>query len=180
MPATARVAQSILRALVGAAMAVVSVACLLYLGLLLLHYQPLVIVTGSMQKTIPVGSLVVDRSVDPATLRVGDVITFEKPLGEKGLDTHRIVAIRDAHGTRLFRTKGDSNPVADPWIIRFDRGMRAHRMVFSLPHAGNALLLVRAPAGRIALLALVSLLVLRSLLGAIASSAQSKAARAAQ
>src|SRR5690349_15210172 len=115
------------------------VACaLVYLGLVVLRFQPMVIVTGSMQKTIPVGSLVVDRSVDPSRLRVGDVISFQKPLGAKGIDTHRIVAITVDRGKRLYKTKGDSNPVADPWVISFDRGAVAHRMAFSVPYAGNA------------------------------------------
>jgi signal peptidase I len=175
-----RVAGLVFRTAQRAATAVVCVACLAYLGLLVLHYQPLVIVTGSMQKTIPVGSLVVDRTVAPASLRVGDVITFEKPLGEKGLDTHRIVAIRNSHRARLFRTKGDSNPVDDPWIIRFDRGMTAHRMVFSVPYVGNALLFVRSRTGRLALVALAAMMLLRWLLGAIAASAQGKPAGAAQ
>jgi signal peptidase len=145
-------------------------ATVFYVGLLALHYQPLVIVTGSMQKTIPVGSLVVDRTVDPSKLQVGDVITFAKPIGEKGVDTHRIVAISRRGATRLFRTKGDSNSVADPWVIRFDHGMAAHRMVFSVPYAGNALLFVRSPTGRLTLVALACLLVLMSLLEAIAAT----------
>jgi len=72
--------------------AIVAVA-VFYPGLILLHYEPMVIVTGSMQKTIPVGSLVVDQKVNPQQLHVGDVISFQKPLGAKGIDTHRIVAI---------------------------------------------------------------------------------------
>ena len=93
-----------------------------YPGLILLHYEPMVIVTGSMQKTIPVGSLVVDQKVNPQQLKVGDVISFQKPLGAKGVDTHRIVAIKNDHGRRLYQTKGDSNPIADPWVISFDPG----------------------------------------------------------
>jgi len=146
-------------------------AALGYVGLIVLHYQPLVIVTGSMQKTIPVGSLVVDRTVDPGALRIGDVISFEKPLGAHGIDTHRIVAIRQDRGRRLFQTKGDSNPIVDPWVIRFDRGMTAHRMAFSVPYLGNALLVARSRAGRMALVAYACLAILYSVLKAIAAGA---------
>lgn len=142
-----------------------------YIVLLVLGYQPLVMTTGSMRKTIPVGALVIDQVVDPASLHVGDVITFEKPLGEiHGLDTHRIVAIRHDHGKTLYRTKGDSNPVADPWRISFKPGTKAHRMAFSLPYLGWALLFSRSADGRIAIIALVCLMILHSLFKAIAAS----------
>jgi signal peptidase len=169
LPSVVQIARSLLRWAKRVAVFALLAGALGYVGLIVLHYQPLVIVTGSMQKTIPVGSLVVDRSVDPEVLRVGDVISFEKPLGAHGIDTHRIVAIKDEHGGRLFQTKGDSNPIVDPWLIRFDRGMTAHRMAFSVPYVGNALLVARSPAVRMALVAFASLVVLLSLLKAIAT-----------
>jgi signal peptidase I len=149
------------------------VACaLFYLGLILLRFQPMVILTGSMQKTIPVGSLVVDRSVDPHRLQVRDVISFQKPLGAKGIDTHRIVAIKMDKGKRLYQTKGDSNPIADPWVITFEPGMVAHRMVFTVPYAGNALLFARSPLGRLSLVAYVCVILLMSILKGIAATAK--------
>ena len=147
---------------------------LAYVGLVVLHYQPLVIVTGSMQKTIPVGSLVVDQNVDPRLLRVGDVISFEKPLGAHGIDTHRIVAIKNERGRRLFQTKGDSNAIADPWLIRFEPGMTAHRMTFSVPLLGDALLVARSSLGRVALLSFACLAILLSLLKAIAETGRAE------
>ena len=107
------------------AVAAIVTAAFFYLALIVLRFEPMVIVTGSMQKTIPVGSLVVDQKVAPRQLEVGDVISFQKPIGAKGIDTHRIVAIKNDHGKRLYQTKGDSNPIADPWVITFDRGMVA-------------------------------------------------------
>jgi signal peptidase I len=146
-------------------------AMLFYVGLIAFHYQPMVIVSGSMQKTIPVGSLVVDQSVDPRRLEVGDVISFEKPVGHKGIDTHRIVAIENDQGQRLLKTKGDSNPSADPWLLHYDHGTTAHRMVFSVRYAGNALLFARSSPGRILIIGAVCLMILSSILRAIAASA---------
>jgi signal peptidase len=151
--------------------AIVAVA-VFYPGLILLHYEPMVIVTGSMQKTIPVGSLVVDQKVNPQQLEVGDVISFQKPLGANGIDTHRIVAIKVDHGKRLYQTKGDSNPIADPWVISFDPGTAAHRMVFSVPYAGNALIFARSPLGRLSLVAFVCLTLLIGVFKAIAATAK--------
>ena len=151
--------------------AIVAVA-VFYPGLILLHYEPMVIVTGSMQKTIPVGSLVVDQKVNPQQLHVGDVISFQKPLGAKGIDTHRIVAIKNDHGRRLYQTKGDSNPIADPWVISFDPGTSAHRMVFSVPYAGNALIFARSSLGRLSLVAFVCLTLLIGIFKGIAATAK--------
>jgi signal peptidase len=149
-------------------------AALFYLALILLGYEPMVIVSGSMQKTIPVGSLVVSHKVDPQELEVGDVISFQKPIGAKGLDTHRIVAIRNDKGKRLYQTKGDSNPIVDPWVISFDPGTAAHRMAFSVPYAGNALILARSRLGRLSLVGFVCLILLLSIFKGIAATARDK------
>ena len=159
------------------AIAAIVTAAFCYLALIVVRFEPMVIVTGSMQKTIPVGSLVVDRKVAPRQLEVGDVISFQKPMGAKGIDTHRIVAIKNDRGKRLYQTKGDSNPIADPWVITFDRGMVAHRVVFSIPYAGNALIFARSPLGRLSLIAYVCIVLLLSILKGIAATAKEKPAQ---
>jgi signal peptidase len=167
-----RIARRAYRLVKGLSVVAIVAAALAYVALIVLGFQPMVIVTGSMQKTIPVGSLVVDRPVDPRSLEVGDVISFEKPLGAKGIDTHRIVAIRNDRGTRLYKTKGDSNPVADPWLITFENGAVAHRMSFSIPYAGNVLLFARSPLARLAVIAYVCLVLLLGIFKGIAATAE--------
>ena len=157
-----------------AGVTVIVAAALSYVGLIVFGYEPMVIVTGSMQRTIPVGSLVVSHKVDPRRLAVGDVISFEKPLGAKGIDTHRIVAIKNDNGARLYQTKGDSNPIVDPWVITFEPGVAAHRMAFSLPYAGNALLFARSRGGRLSLIGLVCFILLLSIFKGIAATARDK------
>ena len=157
-----------------AGVAAIVAAALCYLDLILLRYEPMVMITGSMQKTIPVGSLVVSHKVEPRRLEVGDVISFEKPIGAKGIDTHRIVAIKNDEGKRLYQTKGDSNPIVDPWVITFEPGTTAHRMAFSLPYAGNALLFARSPLGRLSLIGYVCLILLLSIFKGIAATAKDK------
>lgn len=80
---------------------------------------PYTILTGSMQPKYPPGTLVVAKPIDPARLKVGDVVTYQLHSGQPEVVTHRIVAV-DAHldGTRTFQTKGDANNVADdPWVL---------------------------------------------------------------
>ena len=74
---------------------------------------PLTVLTGSMRPTVPPGSMVVVRPVDPARLEIGDVITYQLRPGDPTLVTHRIVGA--TYGDeRTFRTKGDHNSAVDP------------------------------------------------------------------
>jgi len=78
------------------------------------------ILTGSMEPTIPVGSNVLVKEVDPYSLEVGDVITFiSKDQAIYGnANTHRIIAIeKDESGKRLFVTKGDANNTSDSLYV---------------------------------------------------------------
>jgi signal peptidase I len=142
-----------------------------YTALLALGLQPMAMATGSMTKTIPVGSLVVDRTVPPSALRAGDVISFRKPLGSSGIATHRIIAVERSHGVRFYRTKGDSNLVADPWSIVFRGRMQAHRVAFHVPYLGYALLFARSKLGILLVVAYLCFAVLATLLKAIAQGA---------
>jgi signal peptidase len=75
---------------------------------------PLTVLTSSMIPHFPPGTLVIDRPVDPADLKVGDVATYQIESGQPGVITHRIIAIRSStDGTRSFQFKGDNNSVPD-------------------------------------------------------------------
>lgn len=72
------------------------------------------VLTGSMQDVIPQGSLIITRSVDPATLEIGDDITYM--AGEETTVTHRIVDITEnfnGSGQRGFTTQGVMNDRPD-------------------------------------------------------------------
>jgi signal peptidase len=135
----------------------------------LLGWQRYVIVSGSMTGTYDRGSLVLDDVVPTSTLKVGDVITY-RPPPSAGVDhpvTHRIAAIATSRsGERVYRTKGDANPVADPWTFTLPRPTQA-RVRFGVPYAGYAiatlslrgvrLIVVGLPAALIAFVTLAAL-----------------------
>jgi signal peptidase len=79
---------------------------------------PYTILTGSMRPGMPPGTLVVVKPADPATLAVGDVITYQLHSGQPTVVTHRIRQISiTMDGDRTFQTQGDANNVADsPWV----------------------------------------------------------------
>lgn len=79
-----------------------------------LGFRPFAVQSDSMAPTFYKGDLVIDRAVDPATLREGDIITFWTIInGQKALNTHRIVEITDYGNYLYFDTKGDNNPIND-------------------------------------------------------------------
>jgi signal peptidase len=148
----------------GAALAVAAVAALLVLAPAALGWQRYAIVSGSMSGTYDRGSLVLADVVPVAELEVGDVITYTPPAGDH-LVTHRIAWIgSDDAGRRLFRTKGDANPVADPWTFRLDQGTQA-RVRFGVPYAGYGLSALGRREVRMVAIALPALLIAAFSLG---------------
>jgi len=142
----------------GAAFVLALAAAVLVLLPALIGWQRYAIVSGSMTGIYDKGSLVLDEVVPVRDLRVGDVITYMPPAGDH-LITHRIVSIgHDAAGARVFRTKGDANPVADGWTFRLDRPTQA-RVRFGIPYAGYALSALGRRDVRMVLITLPALLI---------------------
>ena len=82
-------------------------------------YRAVFMTTGSMRPAIAPGDLVILRPVDPASIHLGDVITFQAPIGSHELVTHRVVAVTSSAQGFAFRTKGDANQVPDIWIVHY-------------------------------------------------------------
>ncbi len=101
--------------------------------------------TGSMEPTIPVHSLVVVQQTDPSDLAVGDIITFKSTNQalEGSLNTHRITQIDDANGQLAFHTKGDANTVEDTELVA--SGNVVGRVVFVSAWVGVAASLLSNP-----------------------------------
>ena len=85
------------------------------------HLAPLtghelfVIVGGSMEPTIPIGSLVVTNRTDAAAIVTGDVITIRADNGV--IVTHRVSRIVDGSDGRSFETTGDANDDPDGGLV---------------------------------------------------------------
>lgn len=94
----------------------------------------LTVLTGSMTPEIPVGSVVLVRPVDPRTLEVGDVATYQVREGKETFVTHRIVDVRDADGDLEFVFKGDANPGED--VKPVPSGAVRGEVWFQVPYLG--------------------------------------------
>jgi len=81
-------------------------------------FSIMTVLTGSMQSEIPQGSFVITHKVDPATLQIGDVITFMKD--DNTTVTHKIVGIYqdyESSGEIGFVTRGVENPENDAQVV---------------------------------------------------------------
>ena|SRR5438477_3120139 len=132
-----------------------------YAGLLVAGYRPTVVYSGSMVPHLPVGSVVMEKPVDAASVKVGDIVTFKDPFVSGRLVTHRIIRIfHTSHGL-AYRTKGDANPARDPWTIALPA--KVGKTSFDIPYVGYALVYTRTREIRTVFIVLSAL----SLLGGI-------------
>lgn len=123
----------------------------------LLGYKLYAITSGSMTGTIDRGSLVYDKPVPVSSLQVGDIITYQPPpsTGVHELITHRLIMVSTTKsGERVFRTKGDANPVADPWTFTLIRATQP-RYRFHIPYLGYLEIVIGSPRNRFVLILLV-------------------------
>lgn len=78
------------------------------------------VVTGSMEPTLPVGTLLLTEQTDMQDVQMGDIICFqaqESAIFGKMM-THRVVGVHTgADGALLFETKGDANLAQDGYLV---------------------------------------------------------------
>lgn len=138
----------VLKLLATAGLVVLLAIAVLILVPPLLGYQRYVITGGSMGGALPRGSIAYDEVVPTEHIRVGDVITYRPPNGDRLL-THRVVWIGPArHGVRLYRTRGDANDAPDARAFLLPNDGQA-RVVFHVPLAGYVLAALSVKAVRI-------------------------------
>ena len=82
-------------------------------------YSFLVVQTGSMEPVYPAKTAVIAQRVDPASLKVGDIISFysSDPTLKRNIVTHRIHEIKTEDSSIRFLTKGDANDLVDKYDV---------------------------------------------------------------
>ena len=126
--------------------AMVVILALLLVGARLVGMQVFTVLSGSMEPTYHVGSLIYVKDVDPYQLESGDVITFM--LDENTVATHRIVEVvadeNDASVVR-FRTKGDANAAEDGSLVHYKNVIGSP--IFTIPKMGYVANYIQNPPG---------------------------------
>ena len=125
---------------------VVVIFAVLLIGVRLFGIQVYSVISGSMEPTYHVGSLIYVKDVDYTELEAGDVITFM--LDEDTVATHRIVEVvpdeTDSSVLR-FKTKGDANAAEDGSLVHYKNVIGTP--VFTIPKLGYVANYIQNPPG---------------------------------
>ena len=116
-------------------------------GVRIVGLQPYVVLSGSMEPTYSVGSLIYVKSTDYKQLKVGDPITFL--VSEDTVATHRIIEglpDEDDPNTIRYFTQGDANDAPDGSSVHYKNIIG--KPVFSIPYLGYVSNYIQAPPGK--------------------------------
>ena len=108
------------------------------------------VLTGSMEPSVPVGSVVYAKAVVPSTLETGDIAVFYDGRSDLPV-THRVVENQTEESQLI--TKGDANDSADLAPIPYQNILG--KVVLHLPVLGRLLVLLGSLAGKAAVLAFI-------------------------
>lgn len=105
-----------------------------------LGIRSFVVITGSMQPDIPVGSLIFTKNTSDYVS--GDIIAYKQ--GNITV-THRIIGLTDNNGKLEYITRGDANNAPDNSTVKTDEIYG--KATLSIPYIGNIVGLMKTPAG---------------------------------
>lgn len=126
-------------------MVIVAAACLSLAIPKLLGYDIYVVVSGSMEPNIPVGSIVLCKEVENAQLQTGDVIVFTDPDRGTTPITHRVVSNDPATGSII--TKGDANEREDTNPVTYNHVIG--KVAMHIPRMGYTAAALTSVLGKI-------------------------------
>lgn len=116
------------------------------------------VVSGSMEPTIPIGSIIYVKDTDPADIKSGDIIAFQS--GDSVI-MHRVKENKVVEGT--FVTKGDANEAEDMNNVPYDDLIGI--VVRHIPILGQLLILFGSTFGRICMVCFAACGALLNILG---------------
>ena len=110
-----------------------------------LGIRSMVVLTGSMEPSIPVASIIFVGKED--FYQIGEVIAFKNSQGVT--ITHRIADKLEENGTLVFKTKGDANNAGDSELI--PAGNIVGKQILTIPYLGRITAFLKTPLGFISL-----------------------------
>ena len=143
----------------------------LLVGVRLLGLQVFTVLSGSMEPTYHVGSMIYVREVNYKKLEAGDVITYM--AGEDVVVTHRIAGIVPDEAdpdTLRFRTKGDANDTEDGSLVHYKNIIGSP--LFSIPYLGYLSDYIQKPPGMYVAISTGAILILLVFLPDVFSSGE--------
>lgn len=119
------------------------------------------VISGSMEPTIKVGSLLYVREENVEEIKEEDIIAFYSSVEEGSIITHRVVKNNIVSGA--FRTKGDANDTEDPTPVPYENFIG--KVVLTIPYIGQLLTVMTSFYGKIAAACIVLMGVVLNLIG---------------
>ncbi len=116
----------------------------------LFGFEALIVASGSMGRSMPVGSVALTRPIEAHAVAVGDIVSFRR-RDETQTTTHRAIAVLPDGPQVIITTKGDANGSPDPEPVVI--AARIHRVEYVVPFVGYLVRFARSPLGGIALFA---------------------------
>ncbi len=119
----------------------------------LFGYPVLTVLSGSMQPTLEVGSVVIDEKISPVEARTGDIVSFPDPNRRDRSLTHRLQKFRVENGRAFMVTKGDANDAPERWSVPI--GDEIGRVAYHVPKVGYARAFISTRGARLGVLGIV-------------------------
>lgn len=142
----------------GVLAAIVVLLAIALVGVRIVGLKPFAVLSGSMEPTYHVGSLIYVKAVDYKELEVGDPITYT--LSQDTVVTHRIIEVlpdEEEPGIIKFITQGDANSVADGAYVHCKSIIG--KPLFSIPYLGYVSTYIKNPSGMYTAIAVGVLLI---------------------
>lgn len=135
----------------------VVIFAILTVGVKLFGIHVYTVLSGSMEPTYRVGSLVYVVKTNTNNLKEGDVITFK--IGNSTVATHRIIEISvDEDNNKIFYTKGDQNDIPDEVPIEVNKIIG--KPIFTIPYLGYVTTFIKTKMGKILTIVIGIILIL--------------------
>jgi signal peptidase I len=126
------------------ALAAVVVLAAVAVGPRLGLYRMETVLSGSMQPTFSPGDVIIVTPEPVTAVRPGQVISYQIPIGDHHVESHRVVRIVEHGPHPVIITKGDNNAEADPWRAQLTSGT-AWRERLVIPGVGRVIMWMRQP-----------------------------------
>lgn len=124
----------------------------------LLGMTPLAVLSGSMEPTYHVGSLIYVKDANPQDVQVGDPITFK--ISDDTMVTHRVVAVDTE--AQIFQTKGDANDNVDGGAVAYEN--LVGKPVFTIPYMGYLAVYANTTTGMIVMVTVILVILILTFL----------------
>lgn len=125
-------------------------------------YRPLIDHSDSMRPAIRAGDLIITHAEPAASIRIGQIVSFDDPGLDGKLVTHRVVAIHRFARRIDFLTRGDANPAPESWSVA--RGASLGALKLRIAGVGRAVGWIGDPLARQIVLGLIALVLSTALL----------------